>query len=191
MCMYYIYAYIDPRSNLPFYIGKGKDDRKYDHLNQKYSKKENREKSRVIQEIINQGLTPIINELESNIVSEDLAYNREDYYILKYGRKGYEPYGILTNKTINGKRPPTPVWTEERKQQHKEFNKKYWTPNNRLQHSLNNAGNGIVNVRDKTGKVTRISKEYYQKMEKPSDITEWEYVSVSSNEAKRRKLISL
>lgn len=185
--MYYIYAYIDPRSNLPFYIGKGKGDRKFDHLNQKYAKKENREKSRIIQEIIDTGLRPIITELENNILDEEIAYNREDFYILQYGRKGYEPFGILTNKTINGKHPPVPVWDEKRKQKHREFNKKYWTPEARLKHSINNVGNGIVNVRDKQGQLHRISKVCYDSMDKTLPISEWEYVFVASNEAKRRK----
>lgn len=185
--MYYIYAYYDPRSNMPFYIGKGKDDRKYDHLNQKYAKKENREKSRIIQEILDAGLSPIIIEIENGILDETLAYNREDFYILQYGRKGYEPHGILTNKTINGKHPPTPVWDENRKQKHREFNKQYWTAEARLQHSIDNVGNGIVNVRDKYGCLHRIPKEYYNNMDKTLPESEWEYVFVASKEAKRRK----
>jgi len=30
---YYVYALIDPRNNKPFYIGKGKDNRIYNHVN--------------------------------------------------------------------------------------------------------------------------------------------------------------
>ena len=37
-----------------------------------------------------------------------MAYNREDYYILLYGRKGIEPHGILTNKILGGG-PKKPV----------------------------------------------------------------------------------
>jgi hypothetical protein len=95
-----LYAYIDPRTILPFYIGKGKNDRKFNHLNESPSKKENKEKFQLIQELQLLGMLPIIIELESDIDNELLAYNREDYYILKYGRKGIEPNGILTNKTI-------------------------------------------------------------------------------------------
>jgi hypothetical protein len=112
--MFYIYAYIDPRTDLPFYIGKGKDTRKFDHLNEASSKKENKEKFKIIQELGSLNLSPVITELESSIENELMAYNREDYYILKYGRKGIEPNGILTNKTIGGKHPPKPNWTKEK-----------------------------------------------------------------------------
>ncbi len=30
---YYVYALIDPRNNNPFHIGKGKDNRIYNHVN--------------------------------------------------------------------------------------------------------------------------------------------------------------
>ena len=44
--MYYIYEYIDPRTGLPFYIGKGKNKRKYAHIkDEKASKHENPDKS--------------------------------------------------------------------------------------------------------------------------------------------------
>lgn len=187
--MFYIYAYIDPRNNLPFYIGKGKDDRKFDHLNENSSKKENREKYKIIAELKSLGLSPIIEELESNIVDEFIAYNREDFYILSYGRKGIEPDGILTNKTIGGKSPPKPVWDYARKEQHSEFNKAFWTDEKRLEHSKNNPAKGIVHTRDKTGKVCRIPVDEFHSMSKPDDLTLWEYAPVNSKEAKRRKAL--
>jgi len=189
-CMYYIYAYIDPRTNLPFYIGKGKDDRKFDHLNENSSKKENKEKYRIISEIKSQGLSPIIQEIESNIANELLAYNREDYYILYYGRKGIDPNGILSNKTIGGKSPPKPIWTEEKRKQHSEFNSIFWTEEKRKQHSANNPATGIVHVRDIFGTVHRISVNEYKSMDKSSDQTLWKYAQVNSKEGKRRKALS-
>ena len=67
--MYYIYAYIDPRTNLPFYIGKGKDDRKYDHLKETDENTENKEKHRIIEELKSLNLTPTIIDLETEIQS--------------------------------------------------------------------------------------------------------------------------
>ena len=83
--MYYIYAYIDPTTDLPFYIGKGKGNRKNHHLNEASSKKENKEKWEIICSLKSVGALPIIKILEDHIDSEALAWNREDYYILKWG----------------------------------------------------------------------------------------------------------
>lgn len=65
--MYYIYAYIDPRTDLPFYIGKGKNNRKTDHLREHLGKTDNADKVKVIQELALLGLEPGIIELESDM----------------------------------------------------------------------------------------------------------------------------
>jgi hypothetical protein len=184
--MFYIYAYIDPRTDLPFYIGKGKDTRKFDHLNEASSKKENKEKFKIIQELKSLNLFPIITELESNIENELLAYNREDYYILKYGRKGIEPNGVLTNKTIGGKHPPKPIWTKEKRKQHSEFNKLYWTEERKKNHPVNHSVQ-TVSVTDLYGNSRRIPKTEFDTINKTSDISLWQYVPVASKESKRRK----
>ena len=192
--MYYIYAYIDPRNNLPFYIGKGKGCRKYDHLKEHDGRTENRDKLAIVKELTELSLQPIIVELESNISSELLAYNREDYFILMYGRKGIDPNGILTNKTVGGKHPPVPVWSDAKKKKHSEFNKTYWTPERRKAHGLLTKGNtggeatrNTVSVIDLNGATKRIPKLQYDAMNRSYDVSNWEYVSVSSSEAKRRK----
>lgn len=199
--MFYIYAYIDPNTNLPFYIGKGKGSRMYDHLNENSSKKENKEKWKIISSLTEKGTPPIIKLLEDNIESEALAFNREDYYILKWGRNGIEPNGILTNKTIGGKQPPKPVWTEEKKKQHSDWNKSYWTEERKKEHRekyiqpLTDTGRSqirlhsinSVSVTDKSGNSKRIPKSDYDNMDRSGPINTWEYVSVSSKESKRRK----
>lgn len=199
--MYYIYVYIDPRNKLPFYVGKGKGNRKNHHVFEVSSKKENKEKYEIIQEIISTGAFPIIEELESNIENELMAYNREDYFILKYGRKGIDPGGILTNKTIGGKHPPVPVWTEEKRKRHSDWNKAYWTEERRKEHrekylkpptdsvraqiSLHSINS--VSVTDKFGNSKRILKSDYDRMDRSGPVNTWEYVSVSSKESKRRR----
>lgn len=103
--MYYIYVYIDPRNNLPFYVGKGSGDRKFHHLNETLETTDNREKFYKIQKLKSIGLFPIIETLVDNIKDETIAYQLEDEWILKYGRKNYEKNGSLTNICL-GNRPP-------------------------------------------------------------------------------------
>lgn len=105
--MFYIYHYIDPRDNLPFYIGKGINGRLYDHLHETESNTENRHKFYRIQYLKNIGLEPIVQKVIENIEDESAAYELETQEILKYGRIGFESYGILTNVCL-GSKPPSP-----------------------------------------------------------------------------------
>jgi len=105
--MFYIYHYIDPRDNLPFYVGKGTNDRIFDHLHETESNTENRHKFYHIQYLKNNGLEPILQKVVENIEDEALAYRLETEEILKYGRIGFESCGILTNVCL-GSNPPSP-----------------------------------------------------------------------------------
>jgi hypothetical protein len=192
--MYYIYQYIDPRTSLPFYIGKGKDTRKYDHIHNEQSKRENPTKAQVIKEILDAGLFPVIKEIESNIENESDAYAREDHYILHYGRKGIEENGILTNKTLYG-RPPTPVWDDAKKKKHSEFNARYWTEERKVAHRViakenaikgGMASRGMVPVVDLNGKVIKIPSTEYKLFDKTIPTEQQKFVSTSSKEGKRR-----
>ena len=193
--MYYIYEYIDPGTQLPFYVGKGKNNRKYAHLkDENASKRENLSKFQIIQEIIAEGLFPVIREIESNISNEEDAYAREDHYILHYGRRGIEPGGILTNKTLHG-HPPTPIWNDVKKRKHSEFNAKYWTEERKASHRIVAKKNaikgglacvGTVAVIDLNNVTKRIPKELYLSVDKNKPATEQEFVSTSSKEGKRR-----
>jgi hypothetical protein len=182
--MYYIYAYFFPNTDIPFYVGKGTGTRMYDHMNESSSKKENKEKWEIISSLVSKGTPPDIKIIEDNIESELMAFNREDYFILKWGRKGIDPNGILTNKTLGGKQPPKPVWTDEKKRQHSEWNKSYWTAERR---ALHQPTVGTISVTDKIGNSKRIPKSLYESIDKTGPINTWEYVSVSSKESKRRK----
>lgn len=182
--MYYIYSYVDPRTNLPFYIGKGKNNRKFNHiLREKESRRENREKYKIIQELKSLNLLPIIIELENNILNEDDAYNREDYYIKLYGRRNYEKDGILTNKTLGGKHPPVPVWTEAKKKQHSKFNKTFWTDEERLNHRARSS----ACVVDQLGNQLQIPLDEFDAMPRMGDMSNWKYVHIRSKEAANRK----
>jgi hypothetical protein len=192
--MYYIYEYIDPRTNLPFYIGKGKDTRMYDHVRSAQAKRENPDKSKVIQDIIDDGLFPIIREIESNIPVEADAYIREEHYILLHGRQGIDPNGILTNKSLHSQ-PPTPVWDDAKKKKHSEFNAGYWTEERKTAHRViakenaikgGRASKGTVSVIDLNNVTKRIPKEVYLSIDKSKPVEEQEFVSTASKEGKRR-----
>jgi hypothetical protein len=105
--MYYVYHYIDPRTMLPFYVGKGKDNRCYDHLTESEDTTENRHKFYKIQYLVTNNTPPIIKKIIENITDEQVAYDLEEKEILKYGRIGFEENGILTNICL-GNTPPNP-----------------------------------------------------------------------------------
>ncbi len=62
---YYVYLLIDPRSNKPFYVGKGKGNRCYDHLRE--SETVNDKKQAMIKEIRESG-----NEVDVVIINDKL-----------------------------------------------------------------------------------------------------------------------
>ena len=192
--MYYIYEYIDPRNNLPFYVGKGKGTRMYAHVRSEQAKRENLSKSQVIKDILDAGLSPIIKEIESGIENESDAYAREDHYILHYGRKGIDTDGILTNKTLYG-HPPTPIWDDAKKKKHSEFNASYWTDERKASHRQIAKENaikgglasvGTVSVIDLNNVTKRISKTDYLAVDRSKPVEEQEFVSTASKEGKRR-----
>jgi NUMOD3 motif len=103
--MYYVYEYIDPITNLPFYIGKGKDNRDLKHLDETYETTENKKKYAYIEGLRNKGLTPVINKIKTNLTESD-AYDLETELIKKYCRRDIDPNGILTN-ICEDNRPPS------------------------------------------------------------------------------------
>lgn len=103
MSVYFVYQLVDPRTNLPFYIGKGKNDRAKTHLWGK-SKSNNPEKDQMIADIRSHGVEPIIQYLYENLFEED-AYFKEEELISKYGRIKFESNGILVNIKKDAKPP--------------------------------------------------------------------------------------
>ncbi len=103
--MYYVYELIDPRVSLPFYVGKGKNDRVYFHLSEKSrAKSDNERKFNKIQKIRKDGYEPEI-KIVQYFENENDAYNYEEQLIKKYGRIRYNEGGILTN-ICESSRPP-------------------------------------------------------------------------------------
>jgi hypothetical protein len=118
--MYYVYVLINPITNSPFYVGKGKDDRASIHTiaNKKGRHTENPYKDNVIKQILSEGKEPVIEYVFWS-ESEEEAYAHEEQLIRSYGRKMYDG-GILTNLCL-GNNPPHNPWTEERRAHHRQL----------------------------------------------------------------------
>ena len=99
--IYYVYALIDPRTDMPFYIGKGKNNRLTQHLREATtgSKKNNR-----ITEIRNAGSEPYALKLLENLAETD-AYRFEEDIIATLGREEIDENGILTNNRLSAWAP--------------------------------------------------------------------------------------
>lgn len=101
-----MYSLNDPRSEDPFYIGKGSGDRPKNHFYEKYETSGNRRKWCKIASIRADGLKPEIRILCEGFANESDAYDVEESYIKLYGREGVDPGGILTNICVSN-RPPS------------------------------------------------------------------------------------
>lgn len=94
---YYTYLLINPLTDLPFYVGKGKGNRAWSHL--KHYDPHNHHKSGTVRKIQKQGLEPIICIVKNNISNTD-AKLFETKLINYYGK--YINGGILTNIADGG-----------------------------------------------------------------------------------------
>lgn len=94
---YTIYKLIDPMTNEIRYIGLTFNDLKQ-RLKSHCSEKSKSHKSNWVQSLIKQGLKPIIESIEDNILSYDEVCEREIFYINKYKSEGYR----LTNMASGG-----------------------------------------------------------------------------------------
>lgn len=97
--IYYVYILIDPRSDMPFYVGKGKGNRATAHM-AKSSLRAKTRKNGTIKSIIKEGKSPVIQYHATNL-SEDDALRLEHHLIVEYGRRDLGT-GILCNHTNGG-----------------------------------------------------------------------------------------
>jgi hypothetical protein len=70
---YYVYLYIDPRNERPFYVGKGKDDRALSHLSEEAESR----KCATIADLRVAGLKPRIDILAHGLRDEETAFRIE------------------------------------------------------------------------------------------------------------------
>ncbi len=103
---YFVYALIDPRNDLPFYIGKGQikdaSGRDYRRIteHQKNSDESNPLKKSVASKIFKK-LKKIPFKIIKDKITEKEAFDLEISLIKKYGRRDNRT-GILTNLTDGG-----------------------------------------------------------------------------------------
>jgi hypothetical protein len=137
---YYVYVYLDPRkfgeykygeytfSNEPIYVGKGKNGRYKDHLQEnQLNNNDNIIKQRKLKKILKEGLTPIIIFVKNNL-SEVEALTLEKDVILKIG-KIINKNGPLTNLTDGGGGVSGRLITDEFKAEQSERMRNYYSTN--------------------------------------------------------------
>jgi antitoxin component YwqK of YwqJK toxin-antitoxin module len=100
---FYVYGLVDPRTNLLFYIGKGKGNRVNQHFHNKVKSDGNDEKIRVINEIHKANLIVKKIQISQNLFEES-AYVLERILIYRIGRLIFDE-GPLTNIQPGG------LWT--------------------------------------------------------------------------------
>jgi uncharacterized protein len=77
---YYVYALIDPRDEKPFYVGKGKDNRVFDHLECALESPKASDKYEKIREILNSG-SPVTHIIIKHGLTEKAAFQVESSLI--------------------------------------------------------------------------------------------------------------
>jgi hypothetical protein len=102
--MFYVYQLIDPATNSPFYVGKGSGNRPKHHLYENKDNTTNMRKYNKIQKIKRANNSVEVDIIEDNL-SEDAAFALEVLLIMKLGRRGIDPNGILTNIHAGGTQP--------------------------------------------------------------------------------------
>ena len=99
---HYVYMYRHPTTNQPFYVGLGQNRRMFNHITEakKYRGNSPSDKIKLIKQILDDGMFPIIDAVDSQI-SVDKAKECEMFLISMLGRID-NGTGILTNKTDGG-----------------------------------------------------------------------------------------
>jgi uncharacterized protein len=114
---FYIYLYIDPRTDKVFYVGKGRLERVNRHIMQArdYSNSSYSKKPIVtyIRDLWDQGLEPIVKMYAENITEEE-SFVIETNLIREFGRKDLG-LGTLLNITDGGAGTVHHKHTEETK----------------------------------------------------------------------------
>jgi hypothetical protein len=115
----YVYTLVDPRNNLPFYVGKGSGERCNAHVVEaKYYVKRKSLKLNKIRKLMRFGMDPIVVKVEEN-VSDKQALDLECLLIAEMRDLGF----ALTNMTDGGDGAQGYKHTEDHKQKMSELQK--------------------------------------------------------------------
>ncbi len=100
---WYVYLYIDPIDKAVFYVGKGKENRVFDHLADRSEK----EKTKRIEAIRSQGLEPEIDILADDL-DEETSFRIESAVIDVIGKENLTniQHGPARSLYFRSKRPP-------------------------------------------------------------------------------------
>ena len=99
--MYYVYAYIDPRDSVPFYIGRGQRKRDRQHLRPHCLKKDTFFYKK-LRKLLSLGIQPDIRRISEGL-SDSEANTLETLFILAIGRRtNPNNPGPLCNLTDGG-----------------------------------------------------------------------------------------
>jgi len=117
--IFYVYIYFDPRDEklVPIYVGKGKGNRAWKHL----QSKTHNFFIRTLNKIRKDGVEPKVVIYDDGL-SEDEAFETEIRLIKKFGRRNLNE-GTLCNLTDSGEGLSGTIFSEERKKKMSEGNK--------------------------------------------------------------------
>jgi len=96
--LHYVYQYVDPKTDLPFYIGKGSGRRSQFHL---WEARNGTCKNKLLQNVILKVGEPRIEIVQTFEMAQD-AYDLERMLVRQYGRR-INGTGILTNIDEGGR----------------------------------------------------------------------------------------
>jgi hypothetical protein len=119
---FYVYVYIDPRDDLPFYIGKGRGKRDAQHL-RPWDLKIRRPFYYKLKRMLAEGVQPIVSRLAESLCEAE-AFSLESFLILALGRRlDSKNPGPLWNLTDGGEGASGNTKTETTKQKIREARK--------------------------------------------------------------------
>ena len=178
---FFVYAIYDPRTNIPFYIGKGTKARLTTTLN--YNNNPHQpEKNEKIKNIIDSGLHPELHIITENTI-ESLALLIESYLIDYYGT--ISNGGTLLNKTTIGNITNKIKITESLKKYHEQLTEE------KKKERSENIKKGLSGIdqkrKDEIYKKRSENEEYRNKLKEASKKIDRSYMQNTEYKEKQKK----